>query len=178
MTESVTEVNDQKAGVADVNDSNAFDLSSIQVEDATESESFSAPTPRKREPRAKSEKIKAPPKSKPTMPPYREGALVKPLTQLYGYAAMGLSFFDPQCGQAVMASAEQCAIQWDQLAKTNIAVRRVLQSLVETGAWTGVTVAHLPIILAIASHHGSLPPGVKELLLAQASEESDADQQT
>lgn len=84
----------------------------------------------------------------------KQGAFVEPLMQMYGLAGMALMMRDPHCGTAVMENAEACAKAMDELAYQNESVRRVLDTLVTTSAIGQVVMAHAPILVAIASHHG------------------------
>lgn len=92
--------------------------------------------------------------STPKTPTAKRGAFVTELTELYTYAGMGLMMVDEPCGTAVVSSAEQCAKSLDELAYTNPAVRRALTSLTQTSAIGAVVMAHFPILMAVASHHG------------------------
>lgn len=109
---------------------------------------------RTRERKAKQPKV-IPPKP-------REGALVKPLTELYVTIGITTMAFDPVCGQAIVANAEACAKSLDTLARENPAVRRAILALVQTSAWGGVVAAHLPLLLMVAMHHG--PKNMQESL--------------
>lgn len=91
---------------------------------------------------------------RPTPPKPRPGSLVKPLTELYEGIGGALVLFDPVCGTAVIESAPKCAEAVENLARENEAVRRVISRMLETSAWGGVLIAHAPIILAVAAHHG------------------------
>lgn len=85
-----------------------------------------------------------------TAPPeYRPGILVKPLTDLYVAVGTMLLPITTPVGTAFVQNAQPCAESLDELARTNPAVRRVLMSLLTTGAWGKVIAAHFPIILAI-----------------------------
>lgn len=83
------------------------------------------------------------------MPVYRAGILVKPLTDLYVAIGTMLLPITVPVGTAFVQNAGACAESLDELARTNPAVRRVLMSLLTTGAWGKVIAAHFPIILAI-----------------------------
>lgn len=106
----------------------------------------SSPSKRGRKPKT----VSAP---KP-VPTRQKGKYVAPLTELYGFVGMGLLVVDPVCGKAVLESAEGCAKSVDELAYKNAAVRRVVESLTQTSAIGAVVMAHMPILLAVASHHG------------------------
>lgn len=89
------------------------------------------------------------PASKP-----KKGAFVDPLIQLYGVAALTLMPVDQHCAGVILENAESCATAVDELAFQNESVRRVLDTLVTGSAIGAVVMAHLPIMVAIASHHG------------------------
>lgn len=108
--------------------------------------------------RAKARRGEKPPKGE--VPKVRSGALVKPLRELYTSVGVVLTPFDPMCGQSVLENADACAKSLDALAQSNPAVRRALLALTSTSAWGGVLIAHLPLLLMVATHHG--PDPVKE----------------
>lgn len=124
-------------------------------------------------------KATKPPKA--TVPRANKTSLTQSLQQMYAFAGMGLMPFDPVCGTAVMMSAESCAESLAELAQHNESVRRVLLALTQTGAWGGVLAAHLPLVLAIVSHHGpegAIPPAVMQMLTGEipkpSADEADA----
>lgn len=92
----------------------------------------------------------------------KKGAFVDPLVQLYGVAALTLMPIDQHCANVILENAESCAEAVDELAYQNESVRRVLDKLVTGSAIGAVMMAHLPIIVAVASHHGAGKlPGLK-----------------
>lgn len=110
-------------------------------------EDNAAAKPRARAPRKTTRKVSTP----------KRGAYVEDLESLYTYAGMGVMLVDPVCGNAVISSAESCAKAIDDLAYQNESVRRVLDGLTQGSAVTAVVMAHLPIIMAVASHHSLIP---------------------
>lgn len=60
---------------------------------------------------------------------------------------------DPVCGEAIINSADECAASLVKVARSNPKVANALIKLMEGGAWTGVAIAHAPIIFAVVSHH-------------------------
>lgn len=84
---------------------------------------------------------------------YRPGVLVKPLTGVYEMVGGFIILADPDCGTAVINSAEDCAKSLDELARTNPKVRKVLMRMIESSTVTKVIIAHLPILLAVMAHH-------------------------
>lgn len=125
-----------------------LDLNTIEVEEADPIVSTPDPSKSKRE---KPKKEPKPPKKTATT--YRAGKYVKPMQEFYGFAALGLAPFDPTCAQALMQSAESCAKAWDNAARTNTAIRRMLESLTTGTAYSQLIAAHLPIVIAVLSHH-------------------------
>lgn len=93
-------------------------------------------------------------KVKPETPKVRNGALVKPLTEMYTSVGLMLAPFDPACSIVFVENAKRCAESLDALARENDAVRRALLALTQTSAWGGVMIAHLPLLLVVMSHHG------------------------
>lgn len=85
----------------------------------------------------------------------KKGAFVEPLTNMYGLAALTLMPVDPHCAGVILENAEACAEAVDELAYQNESVRRVLDKLVTGSAIGALVMAHMPIIVAVASHHGS-----------------------
>lgn len=77
------------------------------------------------------------------------------------YAAMGLGIFpfDQYVGTLVSENAENCAIAWEDLAAKNPAVKRALESILTTGAYSAVIAAHMPIAVAVATKY---IPGLRE----------------
>jgi hypothetical protein len=89
------------------------------------------------------------------IPKPRKSKIYSGLVQLYGSVALGVNMFDPHCGAAIATNIETMATSMDQLAKENDSVRRVMEKLISGGAWGAVIAAHSPVIIAVATHHGS-----------------------
>jgi hypothetical protein len=98
--------------------------------------------------------------AKPSAPKPREGSLVKPLRDLYTSIGVMIAPFDPVCSVAIIENAEDCAKSLEALARENEAVRRAILALTQTSAWGGVLIAHMPLLLMVAMHHG--PRSVSE----------------
>lgn len=64
-----------------------------------------------------------------------------------------LAFRDPICGQAVQSAADNAARAWVELAKSNQAVRKFWSGGGGATGWLELTMAHLPILLAVQGHH-------------------------
>jgi hypothetical protein len=93
-------------------------------------------------------------------PPQLPAVAKDAISQLYVFAGMGLTPFKPTVGVALANSADDCAKAWMELAKTNPAVRRAILSMLQTSAWGGLAIAHLPILYALMQPN---PAGVKEV---------------
>lgn len=96
--------------------------------------------------------------------PLKPTDLVK-LEDYYQMMAFAVNPFKPQVADAIMAEvnipseieggegtvttrAHMCAESWYDLAQENDSVRRMLLGLIETGAWSKVLMANMPILLA------------------------------
>lgn len=146
----------------------AIDFSDITPQDLSpEDDSFTVPDPTaSREERrsfasyigGRKEKPEEKPRRgrKPKKPVSRakKGAFTEHLMGMYGMAGVAVYMRDEHCGQVILDNAEKCAEALDELAYQNESVRRVLDALVATSAFGQVVMAHAPIIMAMASHHG------------------------
>jgi hypothetical protein len=103
-------------------------------------------------------------------PRAKKGAFVEPLTQIYALLGGVMMPFDQHCAGVIVASAESCATAMDELAYQNESVRRALTSLTTGSAMGAVLVAHLPIIMAVVSHHG--PGKIPGMPIPQENRES------
>src|SRR6266508_1973568 len=99
---------------------------------------------RERKPRAR----------KPPVKKVKEGFFVEPLTQVYGYVGMMVMIRDQSCGKAIMESGRECAIALDKWAQENDTIRSMLLVLTQSSTIGLVIMAHLPILMAVMSHHG------------------------
>lgn len=138
----------------------SLDLENLVINDVPEDISFGTPNPDaaadKKKPRAfwrDADKTPSPPRVRKPVPRAKKGQFIEPLQTLYVTLGMTLYGFDQVCGMAIINSAEACAKTLDDLAYQNDAVRRVLLSLTTTSAAGAVLMAHLPILIAVASHH-------------------------
>jgi hypothetical protein len=60
-------------------------------------------------------------------------------------------------GSAILAGAPALASALDDLAKENPRVRKVLEGMLATGAWSGVAIAAANIALPILANHDMMP---------------------
>lgn len=91
----------------------------------------------------------------PDMPgrPTRPGKIAKALTKYYGLIGIGVFPRCQSCGQTIVENAESAAMAWEQLARENVKVKRVMERLTESSATMTVIMANAPIVTAIFSHH-------------------------
>lgn len=91
---------------------------------------------------------------------------IKRIEEYYDMLAWAMSMYKPAVAEAirdevrtvhmdgdeeiteVFTRAELCAQAWGELAKENDSVRRMILFMVETGAWSKVMMANLPILVA------------------------------
>lgn len=93
--------------------------------------------------------------------PNRKGQFVEPLTRMYVTVGGVIAIRDPNCGRAIVMSADKAAESLDDLAYTDEFIRRILWSITQTGKYGAVLTAHLPIIFAVLIHH---VPAVSEAI--------------
>lgn len=70
------------------------------------------------------------------------------LRSMYDSAGFMAMMVRPQAAEAIANCADDCVKRWEELAKQNDNVRRMILSMIEGSAWTAVVTAHMPIILA------------------------------
>lgn len=92
------------------------------------------------------------------------------ITQLYVYSAMAVMQFRPLTARTMADNAERCAEAWVELAKKNDAVRRAILALIEGGAWSGVFLAHAPILLTL------IPDNIADRFRPPTDAPDDADE--
>lgn len=88
------------------------------------------------------------------------------LSALYMSAAMMIAIADPQLGQMVAQQTPDCAKAFSELAAKNPRVRRALEAMLETSAWSAVVAAHLPIAVFTATKY---IPTLRDKLQADAN---------
>lgn len=100
---------------------------------------------------------------RPTVPPGepaptppasdRPGKIAKWVTTQYRRIGVILKPVDPMCGEAVSRAAEAAGLAWERLARENKTVRDVINRLMQTTVTTELLMAHLPIMIAVLTHH-------------------------
>ena len=101
----------------------------------------------------------------------RQTKFAKRLEDLYGGIGFAVGMFDPYCANAIFANAKPMAEALEELALENPEVRRWLERLMTTSAWSKVLIAHTPLIMAIASHH---VPVLRERMMGMAGNQEAA----
>ncbi|HEY1706408.1 MAG TPA: hypothetical protein VGG75_42590 [Trebonia sp.] len=112
-----------------------------------------APSAPKRGRRGRAKAEASPPQ--PT-PQFREGQISKGINKLYRKTGKILKVWDPVIGAAVIESTRKdeddditVGEAWEELARTNVRIRRFLLSVMTGGAWGALFMAHAPIVLAV-----------------------------
>jgi len=100
--------------------------------------------------------------SRPAMPRVsRSQKWQQPLSEALTaqFAAVGLLVysFEQFDGQCIIQGSPNLSASLVAVAETNDAVRRALETLVQTGAWAQVAMATATIVLPILHHHGKIP---------------------
>lgn len=103
--------------------------------------------------------------------PFRAGPIAKGVNRLYRKGGRILKVWDAEIGQAFIEctrkdidpetgepDAEDVTVgeAWEEIAKVNPRIRRVLLKLIEGGAWGSLFMAHAPILLAILTKESVL----------------------
>lgn len=83
----------------------------------------------------------------------RQGKIAKELESLYATMGTMAYPFNPRVGATVIQQAGPCAEALEELARSDPRVRRALEALLTTGAWSAVIAAHLPIMVVIATEY-------------------------
>lgn len=93
--------------------------------------------------------------SAPTASQYNKVAVRKALESLYEAAGGGIFLFDPQCAAIFNDEdfVKNAVESWLNLAEVSPFWKKMLGKLATTSGWGGVVMAHMPLVMAIASHH-------------------------
>lgn len=75
------------------------------------------------------------------------------LEAYYVMAGTGIFMADQQLGTVIISQAPDCARALDELARKDPRVKAALSSLLQTGAWSAVIGAHLPIVVAAGTKY-------------------------
>lgn len=90
------------------------------------------------------------------VPQYREGVIAKGVNKLYRRAGKMVRVMDRDIGQALIditrkEDDEDVTVgdAWEELARTNVRIRRFLLRIIAGGAWGQLLMCHAPILLAV-----------------------------
>lgn len=113
------------------------------------------------------------PKEKKPLPPIPAGGFAPAVEKMYGTIALAVMPLDMELAAAIMQVAPEAAAAWDELARRNHAVRRVLVAMMQTTAAGALFAAHMPIILLFVQRAMGDNPRVSMLagLLGQQAED-------
>lgn len=115
-----------------------------------------APPPEKDKPKKSTNK-----KEKSDKPRGRPPELQKQLEDMFmGVALMTSAAIDPFDGEVIRDNAANLAESWHRVAQQNATIKRILNSMMETGAWSGAIAATAAVVVPIAQNHGAIPPNV------------------
>jgi hypothetical protein len=128
----------------------------------------SAPKPAKVTPPKEAKPAASKPAAKPkdTPPPAnrpkgRPPELQKQLEEMIMMAGLmtagAINEFD---GEVIRDNAAALAEAWYKVSQTNATVKRILQSMTETGAWSGAVMSTAAIAIPIMQNHGAIPDSV------------------
>lgn len=79
------------------------------------------------------------------LPPIPRNGFAPDVEKFYVMMGLGIMPFDVELSAKIVEIAQPAGEAWDELARKNEVVRRVLVSLLETGAWGKVMAAHAPL---------------------------------
>lgn len=90
--------------------------------------------------------------------PGRKPPLQKKLEEFFASPSLVYSFMgDEWAAQLIATRTPMMAEAWYDLSTKNAGVKRVLERLVEGGAWGAVVLSTMAVALPLAQHHGALP---------------------
>jgi hypothetical protein len=103
----------------------------------------------------------------------RQSKISRELENLYTTVGTMVYMVQPRVGHTIVTEANKCAESLDELARTNPRVRRALESVLTTSAWSGVIVAHMPILMVLAYEY---VPAFKQIQAEAPPEPSEPSQ--
>lgn len=63
-------------------------------------------------------------------------------------------------GEVIRDNAESLAESWNKVAQQNATVKRILNQMMETGAWSGALTATAAVAIPILQNHGAIPASI------------------
>lgn len=154
-----------------------FDFSALTPENTEPLGTFEPPVVRKDKPgwwgsRKKNDSQEKPAREKKaaSIAPMPRGGIAAPMAALYVKTGKLVKTWDVGCGNILIVSAEDCGKAWEELAKRNPQVRRVILALLNTSAMGDLMIAHAPIFAAVAIHHVPVVRTMMEKMAGDAAE--------
>jgi hypothetical protein len=90
------------------------------------------------------------------VPPFRAGPIASGINRLYARGGKILRELDYDVGSAIIATTRResdddvtVGDAWEEIAKVNPRIRAFLLKAIQGGAWSGLVMAHAPILLAL-----------------------------
>lgn len=112
-------------------------------------------------------------KPEKTNPPIPNGGFAPAVEKMYGTIALAVMPLDMELATAIVSVAEDAAKAWDELARRNMAVRRVLVAMMQTTAAGALFAAHMPIILLFVQRAMGDNPRVSMLAQMMGNDAED-----
>lgn len=89
-------------------------------------------------------------------PQFREGQIARGINKLYRKAGKIVRVMDPDIGTALIEITRKddeddvtVGEAWEELARTNVRIRRFLLACISGGAWGQIFMVHAPVLLAV-----------------------------
>ena len=116
------------------------------------------------------------PKVTPRAPAPRtsQDKLEKKLLETVSSVALLLAAFNPRDATVLLENADSRAVNWAALAQENAKVKKALEALLETNAWSGAIIATAATILPILDNHGHIPERFSAILRSPAATAGDS----
>lgn len=103
----------------------------------------------------------APPKEPSKETRGRPPALQKQLEEMFLAMSMGVAVIgDAFDGEVIAENAHGLAEAWYKLSQQNAAVKKMLEGMMQTGAWSGVMMTTAAVTIPILQNHGVIPANV------------------
>jgi hypothetical protein len=93
------------------------------------------------------------PKPRLSPEPEKPGPIARWVASRYRWIGGLLSVADPQCGNAMVMCADAAGLAWQRMAKQNRQIRDIINRLMTSSATAELLMAHLPLLLAVLTHH-------------------------
>lgn len=108
-------------------------------------------------PRADAPPPKEPSKETRGRPP----VLQKQLEEMFMALGMGAAVIgDSFDGEVIAENSHELAESWYKLAQQNAAVKKALEAMMQTGAWSGVVMVTAAVAVPILQNHGAIPADI------------------